>query len=98
MIATSQLQLRIGSRLLADKLDWQVGDGECWSVIGRNGAGKSTLLRTLAGLRPIDGGQVAIQGRALHDWPLDELARTALVDMLAPPVGPAVDPHDQAAR
>lgn len=76
MIATSQLQLRIGSRLLADKLDWQVGDGECWSVIGRNGAGKSTLLRTLAGLRPIDGGQVSIQGRALHDWPLDELART----------------------
>jgi iron complex transport system ATP-binding protein len=76
MIATSQLQLRIGNRLLADKLDWQVGDGECWSVIGRNGAGKSTLLRTLAGLRPIDGGQVTIQGRALDDWPLDELART----------------------
>jgi len=76
MIATSQLQLRIGNRLLADNLDWQVGDGECWSVIGRNGAGKSTLLRTLAGLRPIDGGKVTIQGRALDDWPLDELART----------------------
>ena len=55
--------------------NWLVQDGECWSVIGRNGAGKSTLLRTLAGLRPPDGGHVAIGGRALHDWPLAELAR-----------------------
>jgi iron complex transport system ATP-binding protein len=76
MISTSQLQLRIGGRLLADGLDLQVREGECWSVIGRNGAGKSTLLRTLAGLRSAEGGAVLVQGRALEDWPLDELART----------------------
>ncbi|KQW99170.1 cobalamin ABC transporter ATP-binding protein [Massilia sp. Root418] len=75
MIATSELSLRIGARTLVDKLDWQVRDGECWSVIGRNGAGKSTLLRTLAGLIPADEGSVAIQGRSLPDWPLADLAR-----------------------
>ncbi|MES2264139.1 MAG: ABC transporter ATP-binding protein [Pseudomonadota bacterium] len=75
MIATHQLTLQIGARLLIDKLDWQVEPGSCWSVIGRNGAGKSTLLRTLAGLIPADGGHVAIQGRALSAWPLAELAR-----------------------
>ncbi|MDC8759862.1 ABC transporter ATP-binding protein [Janthinobacterium fluminis] len=75
MLQTRQLRLQIGARILVDGLDWQVGAGECWSVIGRNGAGKSTLLHTLAGLRQADAGSVAIQGRALADWPLDELAR-----------------------
>lgn len=75
MIRTHQLCLHIGQRQLIEKLDWQVRAGECWSVIGRNGAGKSTLLRTLAGLRPADSGTVAIQDRALPDWPLAELAR-----------------------
>ncbi|SFV17592.1 ABC transporter ATP-binding protein [Pseudoduganella namucuonensis] len=75
MIATRNLTLRIGARMLVDDLNWQVRDGECWSVIGRNGAGKSTLLRTLAGLIPTEQGTVAIRGRALPDWPLAELAR-----------------------
>src|SRR5471032_1681659 len=75
MIQTHDLSLKIGQRLLIDTLNWQVLDGQCWSIIGRNGAGKSTLLRTLAGLRQPDGGHVAIQNRALTDWPLTELAR-----------------------
>ena len=75
MIAARQLSLKAGARTLVAGLDWQVGQGECWSVIGRNGAGKSTLVRTLAGLRAPDGGSVAIRGRALADWPLAELAR-----------------------
>jgi iron complex transport system ATP-binding protein len=75
MISTHALSLRIGSRTLVDRLDWTVGAGECWCVIGRNGAGKSTLLRTLAGLRQPDGGSIAIEGRPLADWPLEELAR-----------------------
>ena len=75
MIATHNLTLRIGARALVNDLNWQVGAGQCWSVIGRNGAGKSTLLRTLAGLRDPDAGSIAIGGRKLADWPLAELAR-----------------------
>jgi len=75
MIETVQLQLKAGARLLVDGLDWRVGRGESWSVIGRNGAGKSTLMRTLAGLREPEAGSVRIGGRLLADWPLAELAR-----------------------
>lgn len=75
MLSTTQLQLHIGPRLLLEKLDWQVAPGECWCVIGRNGAGKSSLLRTLAGLQPVQRGQLAIAGRNLAEWPLLELAR-----------------------
>jgi iron complex transport system ATP-binding protein len=75
MISTRHLTLTIDARTLVEDLNWQVEDGQFWSVIGRNGAGKSTLLRTLAGLRKADAGTVSIQGRALADWPLAELAR-----------------------
>jgi iron complex transport system ATP-binding protein len=72
---TLDLSLRIGDRLLVGGLNWTVEAGQCWCLIGRNGAGKSTLLRTLAGLRQADGGTLKIDGRALPDWPLLQLAR-----------------------
>lgn len=75
MIEARQLLLSAGSRTLVKNLDWQVREGESWCIIGRNGAGKSTLMRTLAGLRDPDGGSIAIGGRAIGDWPLEELAR-----------------------
>lgn len=75
ILQTIDLHLRIGDRLLVAGLDWQVEAGQCWCVIGRNGAGKSTLLRTLVGLREPDAGSVQIQGRALANWPLQDLAR-----------------------
>jgi iron complex transport system ATP-binding protein len=75
MMRTVDLTLRIGARLLVAGLDWQIEAGQCWCVIGRNGAGKSTLLRTLAGLRAPDAGIVQARGRALPDWPLQQLAR-----------------------
>ena len=75
MIRTRDLTLKVKTRTLLAGLNWHVGQGECWSVIGRNGAGKSTLLRTLAGLRQPDAGNVAIAGRDLAAWPLLALAR-----------------------
>lgn len=35
-----------------------IREGESVGIIGRNGAGKSTLLRAMAGLLPLDDGQV----------------------------------------
>jgi len=75
MIATRGLTLQVAGRTLVRELDWNIAEGECWSIIGRNGAGKSTLLRTLAGLRMADQGAVLVDGRPLSDWQLDELAR-----------------------
>ncbi|MFJ7565671.1 ABC transporter ATP-binding protein [Herminiimonas sp. NPDC097707] len=72
---TINLELRIAGRLLVKALNWEILPGECWCVIGRNGAGKSTVLRTLAGVRATDGGRIELQGRAMSDWPLADLAR-----------------------
>jgi molybdate transport system ATP-binding protein len=41
--------------------------GEVVALLGPNGAGKTTALRALAGLIPIDGGHVILDGRRLDD-------------------------------
>jgi ABC-type polysaccharide/polyol phosphate transport system ATPase subunit len=40
-----------------------VGEGEFFGIVGRNGSGKSTLLKCLAGIYPLDGGAINVQGR-----------------------------------
>jgi iron complex transport system ATP-binding protein len=75
MMNLDRLDLRIGKRALLAGLRLAIEPGQCWLVVGRNGAGKSTLLRAMAGLRRPDGGSLELDGRALSDWPLAELAR-----------------------
>jgi molybdate transport system ATP-binding protein len=50
-----------------ERLNLEVGDGEVVAVLGPNGSGKSTLLRALAGLEPLSGGRIVLNGRLLDD-------------------------------
>ena len=75
MMKLDSLDLHIGKRTLLTGLELSIEPGQCWLIVGRNGAGKSTLLRTMAGLRPPEGGSIGMDGRALRDWPLTALAR-----------------------
>lgn len=44
-------------------VSFRIEEGERVGVIGRNGSGKSTLLRTIAGIYPIEGGTIDVQGK-----------------------------------
>lgn len=46
-----------------------VAPGETVAVMGRSGAGKSTLLTALAGLTPLDEGEIAVDARVLDRAP-----------------------------
>ncbi|WP_129339351.1 ATP-binding cassette domain-containing protein [Cellulomonas endophytica] len=64
MSLRARVVLRRGS-LLVD-VDLRVGDGEVVALLGPNGAGKTTLLAAVAGLVPLEDGEVQVAGRVLE--------------------------------
>ena len=50
-------------RPAVDSLDLDIVDGELLVLVGPSGSGKSTALRMLAGLEPLDGGDIMIGDR-----------------------------------
>ena len=46
-----------------------LADGDFVTVIGGNGAGKSTFLNAIAGVWPVDGGRILIEGRDITRLP-----------------------------
>ena len=57
-ISIRELAVRYGKvRTLCD-LDLEVASGELVALLGPSGSGKSTLLRAIAGLEPVESGQI----------------------------------------
>jgi multiple sugar transport system ATP-binding protein len=50
-------------------IDLDIRHGEFTVFVGPSGCGKSTLLRMVAGLEPISGGEVRIDGQRVNDLP-----------------------------
>ena len=75
-----ELEIRKGTvgypdRPVLETVDLCLSPGECVGLIGPNGAGKSTLLRTLAGIQPLQTGQVFLGGQPLARYSRKALSR-----------------------
>ena len=65
-IAVRRASLRYGGAFLFHELDFVLPGGRWTCLLGPSGVGKSSLLRVIAGLEPLDDGQVACtDGRPL---------------------------------
>ncbi len=58
MLRLSGVTKRFGPRIVLNAVSLEVAAGEYVAVIGESGIGKSTLLHVIAGLEPVDAGQI----------------------------------------
>ncbi|MQY39326.1 Spermidine/putrescine import ATP-binding protein PotA [Streptomyces sp. RB17] len=63
LLSLDAATVRFGGRAVLDAVDLDVAEHEVVCVLGPSGSGKSTLLRAVAGLQPLTGGRVLLDGR-----------------------------------
>lgn len=73
---------RYGKNTVLQDVDLAVEKGEIIAIIGRSGSGKSTLLRCINGLEPVQGGEVWVDGVAVHNPSADLRALRARVGIV----------------
>ena len=67
----------VNERVALNNISLQLKDEDFVTVIGGNGAGKSTLLNAIAGVWPVDSGNIVVDGTDLSGIP--EYKRAALL-------------------
>lgn len=65
----------VNEKVALDGVNLTLNEGDFVTVIGNNGAGKSTLLNCLAGVFPIDGGSIVLDGEDITKQPEHKRAR-----------------------
>ncbi|MEY8461574.1 ABC-F family ATP-binding cassette domain-containing protein [Eggerthellaceae bacterium 24-137] len=78
VVELQDASLSFGDRVILDNVDWIIGPGDRYGIVGANGIGKTTLLRIIQGLQPLDRGRVKIGQTvrfAVLSQHLDELTK-----------------------
>ena len=97
MLSTALLQIAsltkfYGGQLALEDVGFSVQAGEILGLIGPNGAGKTTLLEAIAGLLPVDSGEIRFR-----DQPLPAHRRREAIFYLPDGVRPSADQTAQQA-
>ena len=74
MLELSKIDVAYGNIQALHGIDVVARPGEITAVLGANGAGKSSLLKSVAGLAPITGGMVKVDGQDLTRMPTHQRA------------------------
>lgn len=62
ILVVNKLEKSYGKRKVVQGISFSVKEGEVFGILGPNGAGKTTTMEMIEALRPIDGGEVLLDG------------------------------------
>ncbi|MFI3209111.1 MAG: ATP-binding cassette domain-containing protein, partial [Eubacteriales bacterium] len=65
----------VNEKVALNGIDFKLNEGDFVTVIGGNGAGKSTMLNAIAGVWPIDQGDISIEGHEISGLPEHKRAK-----------------------
>jgi ATP-binding cassette, subfamily F, member 3 len=87
MLFVDELVLRVGDRLLMNKISFRLSAGQRVALSGRNGQGKSTLFRAIMGEVGFDRGKIELDGGRRAGYLAQEVTppeddRTAVAEVL----------------
>jgi branched-chain amino acid transport system ATP-binding protein len=96
LLVVRGLRVVYGATIAVDDVDVTAYRGEILALIGPNGAGKSTFLDAVAGVAPVEAGQVMLDGLEL-EGPPHRRSRAGLARTFQTPalIGPT--PIDEVA-
>lgn len=90
ILRLSGVSVRRGGRTLLGPIDWSIGPGDRWVVIGPNGSGKTTLVHVASTYLWPTSGTVEVLGETIGRVDARELRRR--VGYAGPGLEAAIDP------
>ncbi len=75
MLKLIEVTKRFGERAVLNCVSLEVASGQYVALVGESGIGKSTLLNAIAGLEPVDSGEVWFDEKNVASMSDDELTR-----------------------
>ncbi len=68
-IVVRDAEKRYGDFHAVNRINLDIEPGEFITLLGPSGSGKTTLLNLLAGFQSLDGGEILVDGKPVHDVP-----------------------------
>ena len=70
VLEVKALRVTRGSTAILRRINWRVGPGEHWVILGANGSGKTSLLKALTGFLSPTSGEISLLGKTYGeaDW------------------------------
>ena len=70
IIEFKDISLAYGNRLILDKINFTINEGQIFGMLGPNGVGKSTIFNLITGLIMPKDGKILINGQDVTKFPI----------------------------
>jgi lipopolysaccharide export system ATP-binding protein len=70
IIEFKDISLAYGNRLILDKINFKINEGQIFGMLGPNGVGKSTIFNLITGLIMPKDGKILINGQDVTKFPI----------------------------